>query len=636
MFDMKNLDPAKIIRCLCLFSAAAATAFLLYSIFVRNTYPPPDEEIAKKIHFVSACGLLTLSALLISVVTGKKMNFRLNVLDGLVLAFALYILLNSFITDSPARISVAILMLLPVFYFDIRLITAANKKFTRYLVAMLLMAGLGQIYIGAKQLLGLAPSGNAIFNLTGSFYNPGPYAGFLSIIFTLALHEALSLYPDIVNKFRIAGDCRKRAKIMVNIEVCIFLMAIPAGVAILILMPSTMSRMAWLAMAAGATIVLSARFKYAAKVSDFIKRRKSASSLAIALTAILAAVAVFNAYNMKRDSADGRLLIWKISSRIMFHNPVTGTGIGKFSAVYGEEQAGYFAAKERSRSEIMVADCPTMAFNDYLQIGAALGIIGLALFLLIIVSAFCGYIRSKDKGMMYALVPLLIFALASYPLMLVNFQIIFVIIIAVAGSNIQSKGTIKANAWITITIITCLLMLCCYEYSAARKLEPEYKEWSSAKRIYSMNNYKGAAKMFKKLYPVFSEYPDLLFDYGRSLNQIGSYAESNHILGQAAEMIGDPMVYNIMGNNYKSLGEILVAEGYYQKAHSIIPNRIYPLYLLATLYFDAGQDEKAIVMAERVLDFQEKVSSEATEQMKRNIRKRLEEINSYSLNFSTL
>ena len=179
-------------------------------------------------------------------------------------------------------------------------------------------------------------------------------------------------------------------------------------------------------------------------------------------------------------------------------------------------------------------------------------------------------------------------------------------------------------------------MLCCYEYSAARKLEPEYKEWSSAKRIYSMNNYKGAAKMFKKLYPVFSEYPDLLFDYGRSLNQIGSYAESNHILGQAAEMIGDPMVYNIMGNNYKSLGEILVAEGYYQKAHSIIPNRIYPLYLLATLYFDAGQDEKAIVMAERVLDFQEKVSSEATEQMKRNIRKRLEEINSYSLNFSTL
>ena len=59
-------------------------------------------------------------------------------------------------------------------------------------------------------------------------------------------------------------------------------------------------------------------------------------------------------------------------------------------------------------------------------------------------------------------------------------------------------------------------MLCCYEYSAARKLEPKYKEWSSAKRIHSMNNYNPQAVILKRKFHKRQQFID------NEINLIGS------------------------------------------------------------------------------------------------------------------
>ena len=76
-----------------------------------------------------------------------------------------------------------------------------------------------------------------------------------------------------------------------------------------------------------------------------------------------------------------------------------------------------------------------------------------------------------------------------------------------------------------------------------------------------------------------------------------------------------------MGNNSKARGDVVAAERYYQKAYRRLPNRLYPLYLLAKLYFETGQDDKAREMADRVLSFDPKVPSTAVREMKGEIRR---------------
>ena len=57
------------------------------------------------------------------------------------------------------------------------------------------------------------------------------------------------------------------------------------------------------------------------------------------------------------------------------------------------------------------------------------------------------------------------------------------------------------------------------------------------------------------------------------------------------------------------------------KAAHMVPNRLYPLYLLAQMYNESGQIDKAITTARLLLEKDPKVPSSATEEMKRDMQK---------------
>ena len=80
------------------------------------------------------------------------------------------------------------------------------------------------------------------------------------------------------------------------------------------------------------------------------------------------------------------------------------------------------------------------------------------------------------------------------------------------------------------------------------------------------------------------------------------------------------MLYNIIGKNHQSLREYKAAEAAFMKATHIVPNRLYPHYLLAKLYMETGEREKAIRVAEIVLTKEPKVLSQAIEEMREEMR----------------
>ena len=48
-----------------------------------------------------------------------------------------------------------------------------------------------QAVIGLRQVFGFEASGHALYALTGSFFNPGPYTGYLALALPVCLHDYL-------------------------------------------------------------------------------------------------------------------------------------------------------------------------------------------------------------------------------------------------------------------------------------------------------------------------------------------------------------------------------------------------------------------------------------------------------------
>ena len=72
----------------------------------------------------------------------------------------------------------------------------------------------------------------------------------------------------------------------------------------------------------------------------------------------------------------------------------------------------------------------------------------------------------------------------------------------------------------------------------------------------------------------------------------------------------------------KATGEYMKAEEQYQLAAYTVPHKFYPLYLLAKLYEETGQNEKAVTIAREIMDKTVKIPSQAIEE----IREEMQEI----------
>ena len=140
-----------------------------------------------------------------------------------------------------------------------------------------------------------------------------------------------------------------------------------------------------------------------------------------------------------------------------------------------------------------------------------------------------------------------------------------------------------------------------------------------------MGRYADAGESYAPVYPFLSDQITFLFEYAQSLSRLEQVAESNEVLEKAIRISCDPMLYNVMGKNYQALKDYDRAEACFKKAGHIVPNRIYPYYLLALMYQEFGQTENAKSMARLVLSKDPKVDSSAVKEMKEKMKRLLSE-----------
>lgn len=474
--------------------------------------------------------------------------------------------------------------------------------FSAYVSWSLILFGGVEAIWGLRQLYGFSASGHFRYALTGSFFNPGPYAGYLAMVLPLCLHHFVRFrdWKWLITSLKIE---RAAAGVV--------------GVLILCVLPATMSRSAWVAALIGCGWVMymhrdSRKWKL---LWRRYKKRYVSWGIGIFLVLIVGGA---GAFFLKPDSALGRLFLWKITCQAIANHP-WGCDKG-FAFAYGEAQEAYFAKGDYAEWEERVAGSPEYAFNEYLELTLTQG--PAICIMLIVITFACLWAGTQFRryGVCGAIVTLLVFSFSSYPMHLPAFIVAYVCLLLACGI-----GDIIAKP---VILSACLIIWTGGFHDKWQREKDACRDWVNARILYHAGAYTAANTAYDKLYPQLREKGTFLFEYGHSLHKAGFYNESNKYLDKALVYCADPMILNVIGKNYQALRCYNWAEELLLASVHRLPGRIYPYYLLAKLYAEPEflNREKFEEMKRIVLMKAPKIHSMAIEEMRREVEEIAKEL----------
>lgn len=513
----------------------------------------------------------------------KNKRFTLSRLDIVLITWFLYAMGRAYFDASyPCATFCLRTMQMMMLYVTVRLLFTSLVLREEYIVFALILFGLWEAWIGLGQFIH-GNSRHYLYFLTGSFLNPGPYSAILAMGLVMAL---MSRKKCMKGKFYYS----------------FFTLAL---FTFIILLPATWSRAALLATAVCVGIIFWNEWKR-------WRWWVIVSCIAVCL----------GLYFIKAGSADGRSIIYLISILSIMHHPILGSGIGSFFHQYAEEMARF--SQGHPDFIFQSADVLDYAFNDLFRVGVEQGLVGIGFAIAVIILVFRS-LRNTGWILRMGLLALLVFSLFSYPFELLPYQIITVLILAYAGTPESANIPV---GWKRQLLYRYALPFCCllfiaplavfvlHQIDKRAQAEADYRMMAGIHDAAFIDDY-------YELLPLLTENPRFLFDFGKMLAQQRRYNDSNAMLRQGALVSNDPMFYVIQGNNYRDMGAYGEAETAYLKAYHVLPNRLYPLYQLMCLYEQAGDTYKMKQMAQQVINFNVKVESPATKEMKDEARQRL-------------
>ena len=434
------------------------------------------------------------------------------------------------------------------------------------LVVAVCVWGIVEVGYGLMQVLGWRMSHHSLYSLTGHFNNPGPFGGFIACVMAVA--------GAWVMRSPVKPGMTKWEPGMTLTGIMNILAWVTIGMGMLVL-PASMSRAGWLAL----LVALAVEAIRMPQVREWIRKHRWIVPMGgVGVLALLA-----GAFLLKTESALGRLHIWRMEIRAIAERPWTGTGSGMGPWAYGEAQEAFFRAHLGSVSPtvVRVAGCPEYAFNEFLGIGVEYGVPGLLLSVLLVAASIVVLYKARSP-FAAGLTAWAVFACASYPLSVPQLRLLgagFVLIALIVG-------ILQVRSWRmgVLPVIVAGLLAGWMGFRVKPGMTKECprmtKEWLGTAR----------KENFRAVYA-----------QGYALHQAGRYAESTEVLERGTRMSCDPMFEIILGKNAEALGDDTRAEALYEKAHYMVPSRLYPLVRLMRLQVRTGRSGEALETARRIV-----------------------------------
>ena len=430
-------------------------------------------------------------------------------------------------------------------------ITALKKDFYKTVLYAVVIIGVAEAVLSLLQLYGFITPRHVIFSQTGTFYNPGPLGCYLAFALPLALKEFLS-------------EKVKTRKYLFGAALFVILVALP----------STMSRTAWIAAFAASGYV----FWNMTTVSEKIKKHLTLTSVISAV--LVCAVLFFGLWKIKSASADGRLFLWKISCLAIEDKPVTGHE--NFSGAFGKFQEEYFSQPGNLETDdVFNAATPDYAFNEVLDFAVRNGIVKTAVLVFVFVYLSVMAHKRKLYGECAAMLAFGICAMTSYPLHIPAITAALLTVSAAVFSHIYN-----AEKRYFLPLFFAFLSVACFiNYPIKNDLKKIEKLWLTAK-------VSGDLSKYQEIYLGGFENARFLFEYGQLLDKHD--INPTFVLEKCLLLTADPMPLNIIGRWYQKEKNFQKAEECFLRAKHRNPSRLYPEYLLYFLY-----DEPEFLNAEK-------------------------------------
>lgn len=596
----------KYLRHISLFLFALSSVLLLCTVFACDN-SLADGMVMGKVHWFHLTMLFFAGSSLLWWGTGRKKElFKWNVADGLVLLLAALVVVRYDWALDPEPEKLLFAGQLVVLWILLRIALSVGEQWKVFFLTVIVLTGLAEAVWGIRQLHGWSYSNHSLYRLTGSFYNPGPYSGYLAAVLPVSLWMIL------------------RFKGLLHYVGWISLLAI------IVVLPAGMSRTAWIAAVVACGWVYWLQQAGWKQTKDFIKGHRALTIIFSVLIIIILTGALAGSYLLKKDSANGRFLMWKVTVRAIAEHPA-GTGLGGFPAAFAEAQAGYFTSGSGTETEMLVAGCPEYAFNEFLQIGLEEGVAGLIVFVLLVGYSLYRGVKNKQEGAAAGILALAIFASGSYPLQLPEFWVLLMLLMGVActSSGEVREGKLplgKGKTYAVFALMAVAAAGCCVLFAQQKKWYGAYKKWNTLKVLYNSKAYEAASDGYGEQLNWLDHQPEFLFEAAQCLSKTGKYQEANALLKRAMLLSADPMIHYMAARNEQAQGNYQQAEARLLHAIDILPERIYPYYLLAKLYAEPAfyRKDKLRDAADKVLSKTPKVESTAIKEMRMEVKKILD------------
>ncbi len=432
---------------------------------------------------------------------------------------------------------------------------------------------------GVLQYIEWLPSFSA-FKVVGNYDNPAGFAATLSISFPLVWY--------------LSNNTTKRAE-----RIIAYIVIVAMTVAVLL--------------SASRAGIVTIAIWFGVLVYDKIELPNYVKKTASVLLTIALFVVV---YSLKKDSADGRLLIWRCALDMISDSPFMGYGWGGFKANYMDYQARYFEQNPNS-PYAMLADNVQSPFNEYLNILINWGVIGF----LIIASGFVYlfYIHhkhptSKSKVAITSIITIAVFSLFSYPFTYPYVWLILIISIAVIILECLNINALHGKL-ATLFCLTILFASSIILHEVMARIEAEYK-WKSI--LYRNDEY--ALKTYKDLNQKLGYDSYFLYSYAVNLYQQEYIDASLEVANACDKYWADYDLELLLGTIYQDKLMYDDAVHHYVRAALMCPNRFIPLEKLMDVYMTCGKRSDSYQIAQTILEKPVKVSSINVQIIKRKAK----------------
>ncbi len=267
--------------------------------------------------------------------------------------------------------------------------------------------------------------------------------------------------------------------------------------------------------------------------------------------------AINHLLNLK--SGRGRIWMWAVTGTMIRDAPWGGHGLGTFGSQFPLYQARAFS-QTWSAPFVPNASFTSYAHNDYLQLWAELGLLGLLAFGALMWLVFKrGRALAGDPvalGCWAAVISLLINAAVAFPLHLPTTLMLFVVLVAVVEGAVSKKTVgLSKSALARVAIVLLISVVCFLAYgSSYHRLVAEAALWRADAALESRRWYQAETSIRTAIHhaPTRLDGQAML---GRLHLERGEYAEALTALNQAMKLGFEVDVYDWKATALEKTGQ---------------------------------------------------------------------------------